>query len=170
LHKRRSAVTPPPPPSGFRSKLVRQGPGSHRLQRALTEAEEACRAAASACMSHLQASGAKQASDVDACAHLIMDCSYIAAATGRLLGRFDRQDPEVVMFQLEVCRRAAAACADACGHRVSTPILEVCSRLTRQCARACAALLALFRAQPAVLLSEDGADEQGGAASMSETG
>jgi hypothetical protein len=123
-------------------------------------------------MGFLQASGAKSAADVDACAHLIMDCSYIAAATGRLLGRFDRHDPEVVMFQLEVCRRAAAACADACQHRASSPILEVCSRLSRQCSRSCAALLAVFRAQPAVLLGEDGGDEQsgGGAAPMREVG
>jgi hypothetical protein len=164
-------VTPPPPPSGFRSRLGRPAQTSPRLHRAVAEAEEACRSAAGACMGFLQASGAKSAADVDACAHLIMDCSYIAAATGRLLGRFDRHDPEVVMFQLEVCRRAAAACADACQHRASSPILEVCSRLSRQCARSCAALLAVFRAQPAVLLSEDGGDEQsGGAAPMSEVG
>jgi hypothetical protein len=165
-------VTPPPSPTGFRSKLGRAAQGTPRLQRAIAEAEEACRAAAGACMGFLQANGARSASDVDVCAHLVMDCSYIAAATGRLLGRFDRHDPEVVMFQLEVCRRAAAACADSCHHRASSsPILEVCSRLSRQCARSCAALLALFRAQPAVLLSEEGDEQSAGAAApMSEVG
>jgi hypothetical protein len=155
-------VNPPPPPNDHRARLLRNvGP---RLRRALFACEEACRGSASSSMAFLQQHG-KVSREVDACSNLVMDCSYIASATARLLSRFDRQDVDVVVFQLEVCRRAATDAADACARPSHAPAaLEACARHCRACARACADLLALFRAQPVIVVEETAGAEQVGCA------
>ena len=50
-------------------------------------------------------------------ANLIMDCSYLASTTARLLGHADEYPPHLLAMHVEVCRGVARQCQRTCdGH------------------------------------------------------
>ena len=132
--------------------------------------EDACRKLAASCMTAAQAVNGWLYTDVEKYANHLMDCSYIASATARVLSRFERHDLDMVVFQVEVCQRAADLCAASCGGTRSTERLETCGTLSRECADACAALLRALGVHPVLKVGgpvppgDDSRDEGNGAA------
>jgi len=92
-------------------------------------------------MSVVKASWSDSSPEMDRCANLVMDCSFLAGATARVLNGMDRHDLETVLHVVEACQRAAAACIQACERHGALPSLQVCVRHSQQCAEACRALI-----------------------------
>ena len=121
--------------------------------RAMSACEDASRAFAAACTTIVQAGNDRRKNQ-------LANCSHVALATAGILRRFDRQDIETVVFQVEVCQRAAAACADACTDELATPAFEQCAGCGRACADACTALLGALKVDAAVILLDEAPESQ----------
>ena len=63
-------------------------------------------------------------------ANLIMDCSYVASATARLLGHADEYSLQTLAMNLGLCLRVARRCARVCEEQ-DTPSLRACARAAR---------------------------------------
>jgi len=88
------------------------------------------------------------------CANAVMDCSYVAASTARILSRFDRHGLDVVAFQVQVCLQSAEACVRSCAPYTREEALAKLARSSRACVDACASLLRVLGARP-VLTTDD---------------
>ncbi len=64
-------------------------------------------------------------------ANLIMDCSYVASATARLLAHSDEYQLHSVAMLVAVCRRVARRCAKACEEHPGSA-LALCARTASQ--------------------------------------
>ena len=70
-----------------------------------------------------------------------MDCSYVAAATARLVNRMDRHEVDVIRSMVDVCARLALTCAEVCERNAASDHIASCGDLGRECAAACTQLL-----------------------------
>lgn len=115
------------------------------MAQAARTCEAACRRLAAATMgiTHLYTENPKPT--VERCANAILDCSFVAAATARLISRVDRQPIETLIHQVEVCRRTAAICVDVCELPAGSSVLLSCADLSRDCVRSCDVLLRALR-------------------------
>jgi hypothetical protein len=84
---------------------------------------------------------------LEACMNAIMDCSYTAASTARILSRFDRHTLPVLLSMVDVCGRLARIGADTCEQQQRSPPLQSCGDVSRDCAMACSSLLGLIESQ-----------------------
>lgn len=90
-----------------------------------------------------QLASTSPSSEVEPCLHAIMDCSYVASATARLLSRLDRHEPPTTAAMVEVCARVTVGCAERCANQHASTALARCGEVARDCAQACAAMLAV---------------------------
>ena len=124
-------MTPPPAPESavLREKLD----GAERLVRHLTDA---CFAAWAGIHSS-QTAGSTRAAKV------LMDCSYVASTTARLLAHSDEYQLHMIAMQVAVCRRVAKQCAQVCDDQRSPPMVA-CARSANTAALACGEVLGLL--------------------------
>jgi hypothetical protein len=73
-------------------------------------------------------------------AALIMDCSYVASATARLLAHADQYRLDLLAINLVVCERVARQCAVVCDAQPG-PTMVACANAALEAARAFEAVL-----------------------------
>jgi hypothetical protein len=77
-------------------------------------------------------------------ANLIMDCSYVASTTARLLSHADDHQLHVLSMHVAVCRRIAQDAERLCDEHVTDPMLRACIATSRVAVRAFNDLLGLL--------------------------
>ena len=123
-------VSPRPPESALlREKLD----GSERLVRNLTDA----------CFAAWAGIHTARTSGVTRAAKVLMDCSYVASTTARLLAHADEYQLHMLAMQVAVCRRVARQCAQVCDDQQGAPMIA-CATSARTAAAACNDLLGLL--------------------------
>jgi hypothetical protein len=79
--------------------------------------------------------------DLVQCIRLLLDCSDICDATGRLIARAGRRDERTLEAMLEACARVCRACGAECaGHAETMRHCRVCADMCGRCAVACEAM------------------------------
>lgn len=122
--------------------MSRTPPASPQLRTLLEAGERAMRQLADACFGAWDkiVTGGPGSSRL---ANGIMDCSYVASTSARLVAHSDDYQLHMIAMQIGVCRRVAARCASAC-ERDDDKTLAACAHAARACERACNDVLALL--------------------------
>lgn len=76
-------------------------------------------------------------------ANVLMDGSYVASTTARLVSHAAEYQLHVLAMQAAVCRRIARRCVEVC-EREQGPTMATCAGVARACAAACDELLAIL--------------------------
>ena len=109
------------------------------LRDRLETAERAARQLSDACFAAWGAID-QQAPGLHRSANVIMDCSYMASATARLLSRPDEYQLQTIAMNVSVCRRVARRCLQVCEEQPALAF-ATCARAVRQTVDAFSALL-----------------------------
>ena len=115
-------------------------PESTLLREKLDGAERLVRHLTDACFAAWAGIHSSRASGVTRAASILMDCSYVASTTARLLSHSDEYQLHMLAMQVAVCRRVARQCAQICDDHEGAPMLA-CARSARVAATSCNDLL-----------------------------
>ncbi len=75
--------------------------------------------------------------------NLVMDCSYVASTTSRLLSHADEYQLHLISMHVAVCRRVARQTEHVCDEHGANPVLRACADAARLAIRAFDDLLGL---------------------------
>ena len=115
--------------------------GPALLREKLDSSERAARQLADACFAAWGTLGARS-SGVSRAANLLMDCSYVASATARLLCHADDYQLHTLSMHVAVCRRVARQCADVCEQQANA--MSACAATARAAVASFSDLLAFL--------------------------
>lgn len=106
---------------------------------AVFECEQVCIACADACL------GEERLAELRECIRLNLDCADICGATGRLVARQARPEPDLWRSVLEACAQTCRSCAAECAkhekrHEHCRICREACERAERACNQALQAM------------------------------
>jgi hypothetical protein len=105
------------------------------------ECEQICVTCADACLGEEQVGMLKQ------CIRLNLDCADLCGATGRLIARQARPDPDLWRATLEACAQACRSCGAECAkHQDRHEHCRICKEACERCERACRDALAALPA------------------------
>ncbi|HTJ43513.1 MAG TPA: hypothetical protein VL463_15520 [Kofleriaceae bacterium] len=76
-------------------------------------------------------------------AHAVMDASYVASTTARLIAHADQYQLHMIAMQIAVCRRVASRCATICKDHPD-PTVNACARVARAAVASCNDVLRLL--------------------------
>jgi hypothetical protein len=101
---------------------------------------EACQACADACLSETTVAGLTN------CIRFNLDCAAICAATGSVVLRIGRSDPQPLQAQLAACVEACRMCAEECSrHATMHAHCRICAEACATCQRACEDMMISMR-------------------------
>jgi len=127
--------------------LARAHPHPPALISELTRAAEACFRCVESCLACSDACLAEtQVGRLVQCIRLNLDCADICHATGALLVRFGREQPQPLQAQLAACAAACRLCAEECQrHAEHHEHCRLCAEVCVACEEACAAVMRAMR-------------------------
>ncbi|MBN8921264.1 MAG: four-helix bundle copper-binding protein [Rhizobiales bacterium] len=101
---------------------------------------EACKVCADACLSE------ERVSLLTSCIRLNLDCAEVCAATGSVVLRIGRTDPQPLQAQLAACIEACRDCPDECRRHAATHAhCRLCAEACDACRAACETMMATMR-------------------------
>ncbi len=118
-------------------------PASVVLREKLDAAERLVRHLTDACFAAWAGIHSSHANGSTRAAKVLMDCSYVASTTARLLAHAEEYQLHMLAMQVAVCRRVARQCAQVCDDHRSSP-MTACARSANIAALACSELLGLL--------------------------
>ncbi len=96
------------------------------------ECEQICLTCADACL------GEENLADLRQCIRLNLDCADVCGATGRMVARQARPEPNLWRAMLEACAQACRSCAEECRkHEGKHEHCRICREACERCERAC---------------------------------
>jgi hypothetical protein len=106
---------------------------------ALARCIEQCFACALTCTSCADACLAEeQVQELVRCIRLNLDCADVCDATGRVLTRQTRSQPQLAQSMLEACAQSCRVCGEECErHAHHHEHCRVCAEACRRCEQAC---------------------------------
>lgn len=134
------------------------------LQAQLEATERTARRLSDAAFAAWDALINRRAPGTSGAANVLMDGSYVASTTARLVSHAADYQLHVLAMQAAVCRRIARRCAELCD-REQGAAMATCASVARACAAACDELLGLLWDGS---LAEAVRDEEEAAAPISE--
>jgi hypothetical protein len=114
-----------------------------QLRATLDAAERATRQLADACFAAWDRLITGSVPGLSRQANGVMDCSYVASTTARLIAHADEYQLHLVAMQIAVCRRVALRCVTVC-ERADAQGLASCARAAQVCANACGEVLRIL--------------------------
>jgi hypothetical protein len=113
----------------------------------ITRAADACFACVQSCIACSDAClSEKDVERMVACIRLNLDCADVCHATGSLLVRLGRDQPQPLQAQLAACAQACRSCAEEClRHADMHEHCQVCAQVCADCEEACEEVMRVMR-------------------------
>ena len=144
--------------------MVSAPPAPAHVRDTLDAAERAARQLADACFAAWDAMVNAGGAIATRNAHSVMDASYVASTTARLIAHAEQYQLHLIAMQVAVCRRVAARCAGLCKDS-PLPTVSACAKVSRGAVSACNEVLRILWDGAMVAAVAD--DEDGGSGETS---